>query len=108
MIEPGKRTVLGSVKHLVLSIILLLASASAEAQGVKPIIKRYDDCVLTVSLGISGERRMAAERSFSACQTEEQAIRAYFLLTGMPPASVEVAMVSRKLRLKKIIMGDPQ
>jgi hypothetical protein len=96
------------VKHLVFSIILLLASASAEAQGVKPIIKRYDDCVLTVSLGIPGERRMAAEQSFRACQTEEQAIRAYFMLTGMPPASVETAMVSRKQQLKKIIMGDPQ
>lgn len=86
---------------------LAFAISPAFAQGIEPLVKRYNDCVLTVSIGIVGERRMAAEQSFFACQTEEQAIRAYFALINMPPASTEAALVRRKLALKKIIMGDP-
>lgn len=86
----------------------LLIGSAAVAQDVKPLVQRYDDCVMAVSLGMTGERRMVAEQSFMACQTEEQAIRAYMGLTSTPRANVEAAIVRRKLALKRIIMGDPR
>lgn len=74
---------------------------------VGPLLDRYNDCVLTVSLGIAGDRRIAAEKSFAACATEEQAIRAYMALADMPFANIDAAMIRRKLALKRVILQDP-
>ena len=79
---------------------------AVQASPLEDVLKRYDNCVLTVSLGIPGNRYEAAQRSFFACQTEEQAIRA--MISGNPYVNVEAGMAARKLRLKSIILGDPK
>lgn len=87
------------------ALIAGLLPVSLQAASLQDMLKRYDDCVLTVSLGIGGNRYEAAERSFFACQTEEQAIRA--MNSGNPYVNVEAGIAARKLRLKSIILRDP-
>lgn len=89
-------------------LALLIAIAEPIAVHASPLedmLKRYDNCVLTVSLGIPGNRYEAAERSFFACQTEEQAIRA--MASSNPYSNVDAGMAARKLHLKSIILKDP-
>jgi hypothetical protein len=88
-----------------LTAIFLGLPCGLQATPLQDMLKRYDDCVLAVSLGISGNRYEAAERSFFACQTEEQAIRA--MVSVNPYVNVEAGLAARKLRLKSIILSDP-
>jgi hypothetical protein len=83
---------------------LLIVPAHAQESN---IYKRYDNCVLMVSMGIVGNRYEAAERSFLACRTEEDAIRADLELTGLSGPLIDAAIATRKLRLKAVILKDP-
>lgn len=87
-------------------LVVLLAGLPLElhASPLADALKRYDTCVLTVSLGIPGNRFEAAERSFLACQTEEQVVRG---LASSPYVNLEGALATRKMRLKSIILKDP-
>jgi hypothetical protein len=95
-------------------LLMWLLSAALPAQAATPaeqqrdrLVQRYDNCVLTVSLGIGGPKQIVAEQSFFACQTEEQALRSLFSYVGLDPPFIDAIIVKRKLRLKSIILADP-
>jgi len=83
------------------------AQAPTDTRARDRILQRFDNCVLTVSIGVPGERNMAAEQSFMACQTEEEAVRTFLALNYVPFPTIEAIVVRRKLELKKIIRSDP-
>lgn len=83
------------------------AQSRVDEAGTR-LARQFNDCVLTASLGITGERHAAAEIAFAACATEEQAIRAYLSTLDLPRGNLEAVIINRKLALKKIILQDPK
>jgi hypothetical protein len=94
------------------AILALLAASPATAGSEitarrDALIQSYKNCVLTVSLGLPGNKHMVAEQSFFACSTEEEALRAWFAMGPVSPA-ISDAFVSRiKLDMKRTILADP-
>lgn len=94
------------------SIVFLafLSFPQAQAQSMATrdaLIRSYENCVLTVSLGIRGEKHMVAEQAFSVCQTEEEALRAWFALVQVAPDISNSFVTRLKLSMKRTILADP-
>lgn len=109
MNRPTRNTLFGCAFCLILAV---LGSCEGHSQTIDAtattLARRFNECVLTASLGIPGERNAAAEMAFAACQTEEQAIRVYLGSLALPRGNAEMVIVNRKLALKKTILQDPQ
>lgn len=97
---------------LPLALLALAACASVThaGQSIDPLIDAYEKCFLSSTqrqflADIQAEPNMVAERAFRACATEEEAIYTYLALFGAPPDSARAAMLTRKLRMKRQLVG---
>lgn len=99
------------MRPVFLAFVGILAFSPAGAQTATThrdrLISSYRDCVLTVSLGIPGQKALVAEQAFFACSTEEQALRAWFALSYVQPAVAESIIVRLKMGMKRTILSDP-
>lgn len=100
------------MRLIIPAIIAISATFPAAAQSEitarrDALIQSYRNCVLTVSLGMPGNKHMVAEQSFFACSTEEEALRSWFALGPAPPAASEALISRLKLRIKQTILADP-
>jgi hypothetical protein len=108
MNRMARNTLLGCPLVLVFAVSGFAQSPTPAEQQRDRLIQRYDNCVLTVSLGLGGPKQLVAEQSFFACQTEEQALRSLFSIVGLDQPFIQSIIVKRKLRLKTIILADPR
>ena len=96
---------------LLIIILCLFSSASLAQRGAieqrDKLVKQYRDCVALVSIGLSGENHSVAEQAFSACATEEEALRVWFALMQVPASIAHTFILQRKLELKRMILKDP-
>lgn len=98
-----------SRKRLILAGFLAFIPVAGQAQYPvrDALIGSYRNCVLITSLGIGGERHMAAEQAFFACSTEEQAVRAWFASVQIDPNLANALVTRLKLDMKRTILADP-
>jgi hypothetical protein len=78
-------------------------SLSANVAAPDRLIAQFRACVIGAVLDdmTPASLRTVVENTFFACSTEEQAIRAWFALSYVPPAVAQSRIVRIKLDLKK-------
>jgi hypothetical protein len=91
-------------------LILTFATPAFAGTPVEPLVKAFDRCFTSSTQrqfldNLGAEPNMVAEIAFQACATEEDAIFTLLTLRGTPPSTAKTWILSRKLQLKRQMVG---